>query len=225
MNFYLCNWLNYCYQDFRNALYMKWIAAFAISLFCFSFAAQAQKFAYVDTDYILSNMPEYSAAKKQLDDISVKWQKEIEEKFGEVDKMYRDFQVEKILMSEEMKIEREAEILAKENEAKALQKKRFGQNGDLFTKQQELIKPIQDKVYSAIVEISETKGYGMVFDKAGSTTVIYSQPRYDISDDIIKQMGYTPGQDVDPDDDEDEDYEEEDDGSGSSDDKIKADPR
>jgi len=153
----------------------------------------SQKFAYVDTDYILANLPDYASAKKQLNEISIKWQKEIEEKLAEVDKMYKDYQVEKILLSEEMRIKREEDIIKKEQEVKELQKKRFGQDGDLFKKQQELIKPIQDKVYNAIVEISETKGYGMVFDKAGSTTVIYSQKRYDVSDDVIRGMGYEPG--------------------------------
>lgn len=158
-----------------------------------SATASAQKFAYVDTDYILASLPDYANAQKQLNDISVKWQKEIEEKLAEVDKMYKDYQIEKILLSEEMRAKREEDIIKKEQEAKELQKKRFGQNGDLFKKQQELIKPIQDKVYTAIVEIAETKGYGMVFDKAGTTTVIFSQKRYDISDDVIRAMGYEPG--------------------------------
>ncbi len=173
-------------------------------LMLFSFQAFSQKFAYVDTDYILANLPEYTSAQKQINEISIKWQKEIEEKLAEVDKMYKDYQVEKILLSEEMRIKKEEDIIKKEKEAKELQKKRFGQGGDLFKKQQELIKPIQDKVYNAIVEISETKGYAMVFDKAGSTTVIYSQKRYDISNDVIKQLGYEPGVNTDITDDEDE---------------------
>ncbi|MCX7743244.1 MAG: OmpH family outer membrane protein [Flavobacteriales bacterium] len=179
----------------------KILFALLVSL---SFQTYSQKFAYVDTDYILANLPEYTSAQKQINEISVKWQKEIEEKLAEVDKMYKDYQVEKILLSEEMRIKKEEDIIKKEKEAKELQKKRFGQGGDLFKKQQELIKPIQDKVYNAIVEISETKGYAMVFDKAGSTTVIYSQKRYDISNDVIKQLGYEPGVNTDITDDEDE---------------------
>lgn len=162
-------------------------------LFSFSQFAQAQRFAYVDTDYVLANLPEYASARKQLDELSVKWQEEIEAKLAEVDKMYRDYQVEKILLSEEMRIQRENEIIQKEKEVKELQKKRFGKDGDLFTKQEELIRPIQDKVYSAIKEISDNKGYAMVFDKAGTTTVIYSNDRYDISEDVIREMGYEPG--------------------------------
>ncbi|MBE2247033.1 MAG: OmpH family outer membrane protein [Candidatus Competibacteraceae bacterium] len=177
---------------------------FFIILILIAGVSNAQKFAYVDTDYVLANLPEYTGAQKQINDISVKWQKEIEEKLSEVDKMYRDYQVEKILMSEEMRIKKEEEIIKKEKEAKELQKKRFGQDGDLFKKQQELIKPIQDKVYNAIVEIAETKGYAMVFDKSGSTTVLYSQKRYDISNDVIKQLGYEPGMNDDNDDEDEE---------------------
>jgi outer membrane protein len=156
-------------------------------------AVSAQKYAYVDTDYILNNIPEYTAAKKELNSISVKWQKEIEGKIAEVDKMYNDLQVEKILLTEDMRIKREEEIIKKEREVKDLQMKRFGADGDLFKKQQELIKPIQDKVYNAIMELAESKGIGMVFDKAGTTTVIYSQAKYNISDDVIRQLGYVPG--------------------------------
>jgi len=164
-----------------------------IGFISITLAVSAQKYAYVDTDYILNNIPEYSAAKKELSSISVKWQKEIETKIAEVDKMYNDFQVEKILLTEDMRIKREEEIIKKEREVKDLQMKRFGADGDLFKKQGELIKPIQDKVYNAIMELAESKGIGMVFDKSGTTTVIYSQAKYNISDDVIRQMGYVPG--------------------------------
>jgi len=171
----------------------------------------SQRFAYVNTEYILNGLPEYASARKQLDEVSVKWQKEIEEKLAEVDKMYRDYQVERILLSEEMRIKREEEIIAKEREVKELQRKRFGQGGDLFKKQEELIKPIQDKVFEAISEIAETKGYAMVFDKAGSTTVIYSGKRFDISDDVLKQLGGQPGRNLLQDGDGDGDGDDDDD--------------
>lgn len=158
-----------------------------------SLGVSAQKYSYVDTDYILKNIPEYTSAKSELNSISIKWQKEIEAKIAEVDKMYNDLQVEKILLTEDLRIKREEEIIKKEREVKDLQMKRFGADGDLFKKQQELIKPIQDKVYNAIMELAESKGIGMVFDKAGSTTVIYSQAKYNISDDVLRQMGYVPG--------------------------------
>lgn len=166
---------------------------FLIGLMIAGLSLSAQKYAYVDTDYILNSIPEYSAAKKELNSISVKWQKEIETKIAEVDKMYNDFQVEKILLTEDMRVKREEEIIKAEREVKDLQMKRFGADGDLFKKQQELIKPIQDKVYNAIMELAESKGIGMVFDKSGTTTVIYSQAKYNISDDVIRQMGYVPG--------------------------------
>lgn len=172
---------------------MKRFLAITVIFIAGVLTAGAQKFAYVDTDYILNNIPEYTAAKKELNTISIKWQKEIEAKISEVDKMYNDLQVEKILLTEDMRIKREEEIIKKEREVKDLQMKRFGAEGDLFKKQQELIKPIQDKVYNAIQEISESKGFGMVFDKAGTTTVIYSQAKYNISDDVIRQLGYVPG--------------------------------
>lgn len=166
---------------------------FLIGFIATGLTLYAQKYAYVDTDYILNSIPEYSAAKKELNSISVKWQKEIETKIAEVDKMYNDFQVEKILLTEDMRVKREEEIIKAEREVKDLQMKRFGADGDLFKKQQELIKPIQDKVYNAIMELAESKGIGMVFDKSGTTTVIYSQAKYNISDDVIRQMGYVPG--------------------------------
>jgi outer membrane protein len=185
------------------------VALFSVSVVGTSLAAQ--RFAYVNTEYILNALPEYASARKQLDEVSVKWQKEIEEKLAEVDKMYRDYQVERILLSEEMRIKREEEIIAKEREVKELQRKRFGQGGDLFKKQEELIKPIQDKVFEAIAEIAETKGYAMVFDKAGSTTVIYSGKRFDISDDVLKQLGGQPGRNLLKDGDDDSDGDDDDD--------------
>lgn len=184
-------------------------------------AVSAQKYAYVDTDYILNSIPEYTAAKKELNSISVKWQKEIETKIAEVDKMYNDLQVEKILLTEDMRIKREEEIIKKEREVKDLQMKRFGADGDLFKKQQELIKPIQDKVYNAIMELAESKGIGMVFDKAGTTTVIYSQAKYNISDDVIRQMGYVPGSNDVEDDVQDEEEGDLDNNDVNTDDKGK----
>lgn len=185
-------------------------------------AASAQKYAYVDTDYILNSIPEYTGAKKELNSISVKWQKEIETKIAEVDKMYNDLQVEKILLTEDLRIKREEEIIKKEREVKDLQMKRFGADGDLFKKQEELIKPIQDKVYNAIMELAESKGIGMVFDKSGTTTVIYSQAKYNISDDVIRQMGYVPGSNDVEDDVQDEEEGDLDNNDIKTDDKNKS---
>ncbi|GDX48221.1 MAG: OmpH family outer membrane protein [Bacteroidota bacterium] len=166
------------------------IALFALT----AISAQAQRFAYVDSDYILSNIPEYAEAQKQLDEISKNWQKEIENKFKEIDQLYKNYQQEQVLFTEEMKKQKQKEIEDKEKAAKELQKKRFGYEGDLFQKRQELIKPIQDKMYEAISKVAGTKGFDVIFDKSSSTTMLYSNSKLDASDDVIKQLGYTPKQ-------------------------------
>lgn len=150
---------------------------------------QAQKFAYVDTQYILDNIPEFAEAQAQLDEISATWQKEIEAKFGEVDKMYKDYQVQSVLLPEDMKKKKELEITDKEKEAKSLQRSRFGKDGDLFKKRQELVKPIQEKIYNAIQDIATNNNYAVIFDKGGSLTMMYANPKYDISDDVLDQLG------------------------------------
>jgi outer membrane protein len=151
----------------------------------------AQKYAFVNTDYILENITEYTDAQQQLDDLSVQWQKEIEAKFAEIDKLYKAFQNEAVLLPDDMKKKREDDIVKKEKDAKDLQKKRFGTDGDLYKKRIELIKPIQEKVYTAIEEIAEAENYAVVFDKAGNSTLIYSNPKYDISEQVLDKLGYT----------------------------------
>ncbi|HET6245514.1 MAG: OmpH family outer membrane protein [Bacteroidetes bacterium] len=145
----------------------------------------AQKFAFVDTEYILAKLPDYNSAQKQLDMISVQWQKEIEAKYTEIDKLYKAYQAEQILLTEEMRKKRENEIITKEKEAKELQKQRFGVDGDLFKKRQELVKPVQDKVYNAIQELATKERLMVVFDKAGSLTMLYTNPKFDKSDEIL----------------------------------------
>ncbi|MDP4280547.1 MAG: OmpH family outer membrane protein [Bacteroidota bacterium] len=161
-----------------------------VLMFC-AFTAGAQKFAYVDTQYILDNLPEYTEAQGQLDDLSAQWQKEIEVKFAEVDKMYQDYQAQSVLLPDDMKKKKEQEIVDKEKEAKNLQKQRFGKDGDLFKKRQELIKPIQEKIYNAIQDIAVNNNYYMVFDKAGAVTIMYANPKYDISDEVLDNLGAT----------------------------------
>jgi outer membrane protein len=170
---------------------MKKIFFTAVLIFCASLFSMAQKYAYVDTDYILDNIPEYADAQTQLDDLSVQWQKEIETKFAEIDKLYKAFQNESVLLPEDMKKKREDDIIKKEKDAKDLQKKRFGKDGDLFKKRQELVKPIQDKVYTAIEGIAADDNYAVVFDKASNATLIYTNPKYDISELVLDKMGYT----------------------------------
>ncbi|NVO19654.1 MAG: OmpH family outer membrane protein [Bacteroidetes bacterium] len=170
---------------------MKKIAITALLIIFTGFISFAQKYAFVDTDYILDNIPEYSDAQTQLDDLSAQWQKEIEAKFTEIDKLYKAFQNESVLLPEDMKKKREEEIVQKEKDAKDLQKKRFGKDGDLFKKRQELIKPIQDKIYTTIEGIASDDNYAVVFDKANSATLIYSNPKFDISELVLDKMGYT----------------------------------
>jgi outer membrane protein len=151
----------------------------------------AQKFAYVDSDYILGQIPKYKQAQSELDKISAGWQKEIEAKFQEVDKLYKNYQQEQVLLTEELKKKREAEIVTKEKEAKDLQKAKFGVDGELFKKRQELVKPIQDEVYNAVKKLAETGNYAVIFDKSSDLTMLYTNPKYDESDKVLEQMGYS----------------------------------
>ena len=162
-------------------------------VFAATVASFAQKFAYVDTEYILGQIPEYKAAQAELDKTSAQWQKEIEAKYAEIDKMYKAYQAEQILLTEEMKKKREADIVAKEKEAKDLQKQRFGVDGELFKKRQELVKPIQDKVYNAIKAIAEKGAYSVIFDKSSDLTMLYTNSKLDKSDDVLAQLGYKAG--------------------------------
>ncbi len=166
----------------------KLIVTLAVVI-AFAAASFAQKYAYVDSDYILENIPEYQDALDILDEFSIKWQKEIEEKFAEVDALYKEYQAEAVLLPEDMKRQRENEIIKKEKEAKDLQKKRFGRDGDLFAKRQELVQPIQEKVYNAIEEIAVSNNYAFVFDKAGSLTILFANSKFDLSDDVLDEVG------------------------------------
>lgn len=170
---------------------MKKIILIAAIICTFSFGTSAQKYAFVNTDYILDNIPEYADAQAQLDELSIQWQKEIEVKFSEIDKMYKNYQNEAVLLPEDMKKKREDDIIKKEKEAKDLQKKRFGSEGDLFKKRQELVKPIQEKIYNAIEEISTSENYAVVFDKASNATLIFTNAKYNISEQVLDKLGYT----------------------------------
>lgn len=168
---------------------MKKIALLSVVLLFATVFSYAQKYAYVDTEYILNNIPEYKDAQTVLDDMSFKWQEEIEAKLAEIDKLYKAYQAESVLLPEDVKIKRENEIIDKEKEVKSLQKQYFGKDGELFKKRQELVQPIQEKVYNAIEQISITKNYAFVFDKAGSLTILFADPKYDISDDVLDEVG------------------------------------
>ncbi len=156
----------------------------------FSVASFAQKYAYVDTEYILNNIPIYESAKTQLDDLTTEWKSEIDAMKTEIDKMYTDYQSERVLLTEELRLKREEEILNKEKEMRALQQKYFGKEGMMFKKREELIKPIQDDIYNAIKEIATEGSYAVIFDTANSLNMLYTDPRYDKSDDVLRKLGY-----------------------------------
>lgn len=152
---------------------------------------QAQRFAYVDTEYILGKIPEYTQAQTDLDAIAAQWKKEIEDKYAEIDRLYKKFQAEQYLMDEQTKRRKEEEIIQKEKEVKEYQKKKFGYEGELFEKRQELVKPIQDRVYNAIKDLAETRNYDFIFDKSSAgSSMLFASPRYDKSEEILKELGY-----------------------------------
>jgi len=149
----------------------------------------AQKYVFVDSEYILKNIPAYEAANEQLNQLSAEWQKEVEKLYTEVSELYKAYQTESVFLSNEMKKKREDEIVAKEQNAKAMQQKYFGPQGELFKKRESLIKPIQDEIFNAISEIAGEKNYAAVFDKSSGLGVMYSDPKYDISDVVLEKMG------------------------------------
>lgn len=169
---------------------MKKILAFALCLGAYS-GTFGQRFAYVDSQYILNKIPEYKTAQDALNQQSVQWQKEIEGKYSEIDQLYKAYKADEVLLTQDMKQKRQQEIEQKEQAVKELQKQRFGVNGDLFKKRQELVKPIQDKVYDAIQTLAEKENLAVVFDKSSDLTMLYSNAKYDKSDEILKQMGYS----------------------------------
>ncbi|MEE4198875.1 MAG: OmpH family outer membrane protein [Bacteroidales bacterium] len=149
-----------------------------------------QKFAYVDTEYILSNIPSYKAAQDKLNNLSQEWQQEIEEEYARIDKLYKDFQAEKVLLTDDMIKQRKTELLAEEKSVKDLQRKYFGTHGELFKKREELIKPIQDQVYTVIQEIAQSGNYAIIFDAASGSNVLFTDPKYDKSDEVLEKLGY-----------------------------------
>jgi outer membrane protein len=169
---------------------MKRIASILSILVLATGMGLAQKYAFVDTEYILARIPAYKAAQDQLDKMAEDWQEEVETMYGGVEKMYQDFQAEKVLLTEEMKTKKEEEIITKEKEVKDLQQKYFGRDGNLFKKRQELIKPIQDEVYRVVKEIASEGNYAVIFDTASGANMLYTNPKYDKSDDVLEKLGY-----------------------------------
>ncbi len=166
----------------------KFILSICILLLVFG-GSYAQRYAVIDTKYILDKVPEYKDADKKLKDISAQWQKEIDDKQAELDRMYKNYDAEQFMLSEELKKKRETELFNKEKEVRELQKRRFGYEGDLFKERQRLVKPVQDKVYNAIQKIAVARSYDFVLDKSEGITVIFADPKLDKSDDVLRELG------------------------------------
>ena len=156
----------------------------------FVFASNAQKFAMVDMEYIMRNNPRFESAEEQLNIVSRRWQTEVEAMMQEVQQMYRNYQTELVFLSEEMRRQREEEIIAKERAANELRRKYFGQDGELFQKRESLMRPIQDEIYTALQEIVNEKGLDMVFDRSSAMHIVIAAPRLDISDEVLRKLGY-----------------------------------
>lgn len=153
------------------------------------FSVNAQRYAVIDSRYILEKIPEYTEAQKKLDQFSALWQQEIDQKQAALNRMYKDYEAEQVMLPDDLKRKREDELFNKEKELRELQKKRFGFEGDLFKKRQELIKPIQDRVYNAIQKLATEKQYDFILDKSEGITVIFADPKLDKSEEILKSMG------------------------------------
>jgi len=169
---------------------MKKIIFLLVAFVTLAGTSYAQKYAFVDSEYILENIPAFTAAQEQLDQLSSQYQKELESMHAEVEQMYKDFQAESVLLSEDMKRKREDVIISKEKDYKQLQRKYFGPSGELFQKRQALVKPIQDDIFNAVQEIANEGSYAVIFDKSGGTTMLFTNPKFDLSDQVLQKLGY-----------------------------------
>lgn len=156
-----------------------------------AFAASAQKFALVDMEYVLSNLPNYEMANEQLNQISLRWQKEVEALSAEAETMYKNYQSQMVFLTDEQKKAQEAAIVAKEKEAVDLRNKYFGPDGELYKKRQSLMQPIQEDVYNAVKAVAEQRGYQCIFDRASSSDIIFASPRIDVSNEVLERLGYS----------------------------------
>jgi outer membrane protein len=156
-----------------------------------SVAASAQKFALVDMEYIFGNVPAYEMANEQLNQLSQRWQKEVEALSKEAETMYNSYLADKVFLTDEQVKKREADIVAKEKSATELRYRYFGPEGELYQKRQTLLKPIQDEVYNAVKKVAEERGYQAIFDRASSSDIVYASPRIDISNEVLAKLGYS----------------------------------
>lgn len=170
--------------------FIKKVALMAMMLSAGVAASYAQKFALVDMEYILSNVPAYEVANNQLEQLSQRWQKEVEGVQREAETMYKNYQSQMPFLTDEQKKKEEANIVAKEKEAAELRNKYFGPDGEMYKKRQSLMKPIQEEVYNAVKKVSEERGYMCIFDRASSADIIFASPRIDVSNDVLAKLGY-----------------------------------
>lgn len=154
-------------------------------------SASAQKFALVDMEYILRNVPAYEMANEQLNQVSLKWEKEVQELSKEAETLYKNYQSEQVFLTDEQKKKREEEIVAKEKEVTDARYKYFGAEGELYKKRQSLMKPIQEEIYNAVKAVAEEKGYQTIFDRASSQSIVFASPRIDVSNDVLAKLGYS----------------------------------
>ena len=168
---------------------MKKILLIACGIWLFALSVGAQKYAIIDTKYILDRLPDYKHAQKQLDDVAAGWQKEIDSMQANLDRMYKDYDAEQVMLSEELRKKREDQLFQKEKNLRDQQRKRFGFEGDLFNKRKELIKPVQDKVYNVVQKIAVQRGYDFILDKSEGITIIFADPKLDKSEDILRELG------------------------------------
>lgn len=169
---------------------MKKSVVFIGLLFLTTAMAMAQKYAFVDSEYIRKNIPAFTTAQEQLDKLSKQWEKEVSDGYAVVESMYKSYQNESVLLSQDMKTKREEAIVAKEKEMKDLQNKYFGVDGELFKKREELVKPIQDEILKAIKEIAVDGSYAVIFDTAAGANILFANPKFDISDQVLEKLGY-----------------------------------
>ncbi len=170
---------------------MKRTALITVALLWCALGAVAQKFALIDMEYVLKNIPTYEIANEQVNQMSIRWQKEVEAIAEEADKMYKDYQSNMVFLTDDQKKKREQEITAKEKAAAELRQKYFGPEGDLFVLRQKLMEPIQDEVYNAVKAVSEERGFQCIFDRASSADIIFASPRIDISNEVLAKLGYS----------------------------------
>lgn len=169
---------------------MKKLSLIIVLFVLASAMAIAQKYAFVDSEYIRKNIPAFTTAQEQLDKLSKQWEKEISDGYAVVEQMYKSYQSEAVLLSQDMKSKREEAIITKEKEMKALQNKYFGMEGDLFKKREELVKPIQDEILKAIKEIAVEGSYAVIFDTAAGGNILFANPKFDLSDQVLEKLGY-----------------------------------